>query len=100
MRALRLGSYSIVVTRPDTPNLFRLKSMMRYFRLWPPPRWRTVVRPVLLRPPLFFNGANSDRSGVVVVRSLKLDTLMPLRPGDVGLYLLIAMVLIDSLPIR
>ena len=27
------------------PSLSRLKSMMRYFCLLPPPRWRTVMRP-------------------------------------------------------
>ena len=37
MRAERFGSYSISRTVAGTPSLLRLKSMMRYFRLWPPP---------------------------------------------------------------
>ena len=64
MRALRFGSYSISATRPGIPNLFRLKSIFRYWRLCPPPRWRKVRWPMLLRPPVFFIGSSSDFSGV------------------------------------
>ena len=33
MRAVRLGSYSMVATLAGTSSLFRLKSIMRYWRL-------------------------------------------------------------------
>src|SRR5215216_5256484 len=74
MRAERFGSYSTCRTVPATPNLLRLKSMMRYFRLWPPPRRRIEMWPWLSRPPDFFSGSVSDRSGVDRVISLKSDT--------------------------
>ena len=45
MRQLRFGSYSMAATLAGTPSLVRLKSMMRYCCLWPPPRWRAVLRP-------------------------------------------------------
>src|SRR6187431_1688874 len=51
MNAVRLGSYSIRSTFAGASCLRRLKSTMRYDFLWPPPRKRTVVRPLLLRPP-------------------------------------------------
>src|SRR6185436_5183710 len=37
IRALRLGSYSISVTRPGMPSLSRLKSIRRYIFLYAPP---------------------------------------------------------------
>src|SRR5512146_2372757 len=64
MRALRFGSYSISATCPGIPNLLRLKSMIRYWRLCPPPRCRDVRCPWLLRPPLDLIGSSSDFSGV------------------------------------
>ena len=65
----------------------RFQSMMRYIRLWPPPRWRTVMRPLLLRPPDFFSGSSSDRSGFLpFVISSNVETDMPRRPGEVGWY--------------
>ena len=39
MRQVRLGSYSIVKTVAGISYLFRLKSMTRYRRLFPPPVW-------------------------------------------------------------
>ena len=45
MRQVRFGSYSMAATLAVTPSLVRLKSMMRYCCLWPPPRWRDVLRP-------------------------------------------------------
>src|SRR5579884_890229 len=89
MRAERLGSYSIAATLAGTPNLLRLKSIMRYARLAPPPRWRVVIRPWLLRPACFLSLTVSDFSGLVLVISSKVETDMPRRPGDVGLYCLI-----------
>ena len=45
------------------------------------------MRPLLLRPPFFDIGASSVFSGSLLVISLKSDTDMKRRPGDVGLYL-------------
>src|SRR5438093_1077500 len=89
MRAVRFGSYSIDATLPGTPVLSRRKSMMRRRRLAPPPRWRTVMRPWLLRPAWRRKGATSDFSGLERVISSKLCPLAPRRPGEVGLYCLI-----------
>src|SRR5436309_1065907 len=89
MRAERLGSYSIAVTRPGTPTLSRRKSIMRSLRFAPPPRWRVVMRPWLLRPPCFRNGATSDFSGSFRVISSKPGPVAPRRPGEVGLKFLI-----------
>src|SRR3954462_7043403 len=87
MRAERFGSYSIAATFAGTPSLTRLKSITRKRRLWPPPWWRVVMRPLLLRPPFFVTGASSDFSGSFLVISAKSETVMKRRPGDVGLYL-------------
>ena len=85
MRALRLGSYSMAATLAGMPSLFRRKSMIRYCCLWPPPRWRDVLRPWLLRPPLCGLGASSDFSGRSRVISEKSETVWKRRPGLVGL---------------
>ena len=45
IRAERFGSYSMPMTVAGTPSLMRLKSMMRYFRLCPPPRKRVQMMP-------------------------------------------------------
>src|SRR5206468_4187058 len=89
MRAERFGSYSIEATFPETPFLSRRKSMMRRRRLAPPPRWRTVIRPWLLRPAWRRRGATRDFCGFERVISSKLCPLAPRRPGEVGLYCLI-----------
>src|ERR687886_2900633 len=91
MRALRFGSYSMAITRPGTPILLRFQSITRYSRLWPPPRWRVVMRPLLLRPAVFLSGSVSAFSGLFLVISSKVDTDMPRRPGEVGLYVLTGM---------
>src|SRR5258708_15179285 len=93
MRALRLGSYSMAATLPGTSSLLRLKSMIRYSFLWPPPRWRTVTRPLTLRPLCFLRCCTSDFSGSLRVTSSKVDTDMKRRPGLVGLYFLIGICL-------
>ena len=67
MWALRFGSYSIAATFAGTPSLRRLKSILRYLRLAPPPRWREVMRPCALRPPDFLRPSVSDFSGSVLV---------------------------------
>src|SRR5918993_1928885 len=87
MYAERLGSYSVAATRAGTPSLRRLKSMMRYRRLAPPPRWRDVLRPLALRPPLFFRPSVNPFSGLVFVISAKSGYVTKRRPGDVGLGL-------------
>src|SRR5438270_8066659 len=95
MRADRFGSYSIVATLPGTPNLFRLKSMIRYSRRVPPPRCRVVTWPCTFRPLCFLSTSVSGLYGSFVVISSNVETVMPRRPGDVGLYFLIA---IDAYP--
>src|SRR5215472_18034836 len=89
MRAERLGSYSIAATLAGTPSLLRLKSIRRYARLAPPPRWRVVIFPWLLRPACFSSFTTRDFSGLVLVISSKVETDIPRRPGDVGRYCLI-----------
>src|SRR5688572_13911679 len=87
MYADRLGSYSIAATRAGIPSLRRLKSTLRYSRLAPPPRWRAVLRPWELRPPLFLSPSVRDFSGLVFVISPKSAYVTKRRPGDVGLGL-------------
>src|SRR4051812_46638608 len=84
MRALRFGSYSISVTFPGIPNLFRLKSILRYCRLWPPPRCRLVRWPWLFRPPVRFLGSTSDFSGVNRVTSSNPEMERKRVPGVIG----------------
>src|SRR5687767_3344655 len=91
MRAERFGSYSIVATLPGMPALSRLKSMMRYRRLWPPPRHQIVCSPVLLRPPDGCRFSVSGPCGLSVVISSNVSTVIWRRPGVTGLYFLIAM---------
>ena len=71
MRAERLGSYSIAATLPGTPNLSRLKSIIRYLILPRPPRWRMVTRPLLLRPADCESETTRLRSGFDFVISAK-----------------------------
>src|SRR5256885_15867966 len=85
MRAVRFGSYSIAATLAGTPNFSRRKSMRRYCRLWPPPRYRDVMCPLLLRPPVPRFGSSSDFSGVVFVISPKSDTERNRVAGVTGL---------------
>src|SRR5690606_17492512 len=88
IRAVRLGSYSMCATVAATPSLSaRRKSITRYWRLWPPPWWRAVIRPCAFRPPFCGSGRTRDFSGVERVTSTKSATLAPRRPGVVGLYL-------------
>ena len=61
--------------------------------MWPPPWCRVVIRPWLLRPPFLGSGRTSDFSGVDRVISTKSATREPRRPGVVGLYLRMPMVL-------
>src|ERR671921_1670775 len=91
MYAERFGSYSIAATFAGTPSLRRLKSILRYRRLAPPPRWREVLRPFELRPPDFFRPSTSDFSGSSRVISAKSGYVEKRRPGLVGLGLRSAM---------
>src|SRR3954470_6869507 len=91
MYAERFGSYSMAATRAGTPSLVRLKSILRYSRLAPPPRWRAVLRPSALRPPDFLRPSTSVFSGSVFVISAKSGYVMNRRPGDVGLGLRMGM---------
>src|SRR6185312_7320021 len=62
-------------------------SMMRYIRLWPPPRHHDVRCPWLLRPPVLRSGSTSGLYGSWVVMSSKVCTVWNRVPGDVGLSL-------------
>src|SRR5436309_13847380 len=84
MYAERFGSYSMCATFAGTPSLRRLKSILRYSRLAPPPRWREVLRPREFRPPDFFSPSVSDFSGSERVTSAKSGYVTKRRPGDVG----------------
>src|SRR5581483_3451799 len=68
----------------------RLKSMIQERRLWPPPWWRVVIRPLTFRPPVFLSGAVSERSGSDFVISSNDETVMNRLPGLVGLNFLSA----------
>src|SRR5262245_7906112 len=87
MRHDRLGSYSMAATLAGTPSLLRRKSTTRYRCLGPPPRWRAVLRPWTLRPPVAGFLSTSDRSGRLRVSSEKSATVWNRRPGLVGLRL-------------
>src|SRR5579883_1830570 len=63
--------------------------MRRWSRLWPPPLWRTVIRPWAFLPARFGSGRRRLRSGSVLVISSKVETVMNRRPGVVGLNFLI-----------
>src|SRR2546428_825752 len=75
----------MAVTRPGTPNFSRRKSMRRYCRLWPPPRYRAVMWPLLFRPPVPRSGSTSERSGSVFVISEKSETERKRVAGVIGL---------------
>src|SRR5215216_5695199 len=75
----------MAATLAGTPSLrARLKSILRYRRLAPPPRWRAVLRPSALRPPDFLSPSTRLRSGSVFVISAKSGNVMNRRPGEVG----------------
>ena len=68
MFAVLLGSYSIVA---------------------PPPLCLTVILPLEFLPACFLRATVSDFSGLDAVISSKVETVIPLKPGEVGLYFLI-----------
>src|SRR4051812_35817257 len=100
MYAVRFGSYSIAATLAGIPSRRRLKSTLRYRRLAPPPRWREVLRPWLLRPPDFLRPSTSVRSGSVFVISAKSGYETKRRPGLVGLGLRMGTAYDSSRPSR
>src|ERR1700757_2748921 len=83
MKPVRFGSYSSRSTVADTSTFSRLKSTMRSAFLWPPPRKRTVMRPVLLRPPV------DSLPSVTAMTSWR-------WPGVVGLYVFSAIACVAS----
>src|SRR3712207_397530 len=85
MKALRLGSSSSRSTVPTTSNLRRLKSIVRYSRLAPPPRKRTATRPPPPRPPDLVRPSTSDFSGLPLWSSERSTSTSWRRPGEVGL---------------
>src|SRR5437763_5190773 len=91
MYAVRFGSYSIAATRAGTPSFWRLKSITRYLRLAPPPRWREVMRPCVFRPPDFLRPVVSAFSGSLLVTSARSLHVAKRRPGLVGLWRFTAM---------
>src|SRR6185312_3525759 len=100
MNAVRFGSYSRRSTLPGASYLRRRKSTLRYACLAPPPMWRDVMRPSLLRPPVFVLPSTSVLTGLPF-HSVDLSTWIRWRrPGDVGLYVLSAMVRYPSEPCR
>src|SRR3954462_14124603 len=91
MNADRLGSYSIRSTVAGTSQVRRLKSMKRYFCLWPPAMPREVTRPLLLRPPVLRLPSVSALTGLPF-QSVDLSTRISPRCDEVtGLYCLSAM---------
>src|SRR5574342_130996 len=85
MRADRFGSYSIPATTAGMPNFSRRKSMSRSMRLAPPPRCRTVMRPEAFRPFARRLGRSRLFSGVFLVISSLVSSVMYRRAGEVGL---------------
>ena len=88
--ALHAERGSIAATFAGTPSLRRLKSIFRYLRLAPPPRWREVTRPWALRPPDFLSPSVSDLSGSLFVTASCWSQVANRRPGLVGLCFLMA----------
>src|ERR1700761_3383757 len=96
MRAVRLGSYSIAATFAGIVSLLRLKSMRRYCLRVPPPLWRVVMWPLLLRPECFFLTSSSDFSGSFLETPEKSAVVMKRRAALVGLYFLTAIVIAQN----
>ena len=69
MKHERFGSYSIASTVAGTPSFVRLKSMIRYSFLLPPPRCLAVMTPWWLRPCARRLPTVSDFSGSNFVRT-------------------------------
>src|SRR4029453_8458919 len=93
MNAVRFGSYSSRSTVAGMSHLRRLKSMKRYFCLWPPAMPREVTWPFLLRPPVLRLPSVSALTGFPF-HSADLSTRIRPRCDEVvGLYCLSAIAL-------
>src|ERR1700680_1786189 len=93
MKPLRFGSYSSRTTSAGMSRFERLKSMVRRRRLCPPPRQRTVMRPLLLRPPFSRLPSVSALTGGPFQSSLRSMMTSWRWPGVVGLKVLSAIAL-------
>src|SRR3989337_847377 len=90
MNAERLGSYASRSTVAATSQVRRLKSIRRYFCLWPPAMPRDVTWPLLLRPPVLRFPSVSALTGLPF-HSADLSTRIRPRCDEVvGLYCLSA----------
>src|SRR5579863_6688758 len=85
IREERFGSYSSDKTLAGMPAFSRPKSIKRYWRLWPAPRWRLVIRPYILRPPVDFKATTRDFSGAFLVKFSPTMAVIARRPAEVGL---------------
>src|SRR5574344_1381009 len=91
----------MVATFPTTPSLFLLKSITRYFFLFPPPICLVVITPWLFLPPVLLNETTNDFSGVLlVVISSNVVLVIARRLAVVGLYVLIAIFSFSYIYIR
>ena len=86
----------MLFTVAGMPSFVRLKSMMRYLVRLPPPMWRVVILPWLLRPPEWRWSCSRDFSGLSPVSSSYAETEAKRLPADVGLYFLIAIFSLSS----
>src|SRR5690606_30405058 len=92
MNAVRFGSYSIRSTVAGSSRRARLKSTSRSARLWPPPRKRTVMRPLLLRAPVLLLPVVRPLTGLPFQMPERSTRTSWRRPGVTGLYVLSAMI--------
>src|SRR5690606_23468693 len=74
----------MLATLAGMPSLSRRKSTMRYRCLWPPPRCRDVMRPLVFGPPVDFVWAMRDVPAWVCVMSVKAEAVRNRRPRGVG----------------
>src|ERR1700744_3587696 len=98
MNAVRFGSYSSRSTVAGTSNLRRLKSIVRYDFLFPPPRKRLVIRPWLLRPPEAFLPSVKPLTGLPFHSSERSISTVPRRLAVTGLNCLSAILVPCHLP--
>src|SRR3989337_494277 len=90
MNAERLGSYASRSTVAATSQVRRLKSIRRYFCLWPPAIPRDVTWPLLLRPPVLRLPSVSALTGLPFHSDDLSTRIRPRCDGLVGLYVLSA----------
>src|ERR671921_1636266 len=93
MNADRLGSYSSRSTVAATSQVRRLKSMTRYFCLWPPAIPRDVTWPLLLRPPVLRLPSVRALTGLPFHSDDLSTRIRPRCDEVVGLYCLSAIAL-------